>query len=346
MLRLIDANLDRIREGLRVLEDIARFVLDDASLAELLKKMRHDIAGENGELQMQLLYSRKAGSDVGAFLNVPQGTERKSLLDVTVANARRVEEALRVVEEIAKLPDSGLMAETFQKMRFSVYQIEQDIVARLSRRDKREKMTGLCVVVDLDVQTGNNIREIVEKVIRAGARIIQLRASLCTPKQLFAAAQEIGNACISREVMFVITHFPDVAAISHADGVYLEQDDLPLPEVRRILPVDKIIGCSVTSVAQAQKAEADGADYLSVGPVFRTPLYEEVESVGLEKLGQIVDVTTLPVMAVGGIDRGNIISVTKTGVRSCAVDVSMMELANIEDATRELVISMESISRN
>ena len=345
-MRLIDANLNRIREGLRVLEDIARFVLDDAALSEALKKMRHEIAGNNGRLQRQLLVSRKSEDDVGAFLKIQDNTGRNSLLDVTVANARRVEEALRVIEEVAKIPGSGFDSEAFQRTRFSVYQIEQDMVTLLSRKNKRERIKGLCIIINLDILNGQNLREIVEEVIRAGAKVIQLRAEQCSPVKIFKAAQEIAQVCTAHDILFIICGHPDIAAVSGADGVQLQQGDLPLSQAHRILSIDRIIGCTVTSALQAHEADIQGADFLTTDPIFSSLSLREIKPVGLEILHEITEATVLPVIAVGGIDTGNIISVAKTGVSSCAVDVSTVESGSIENTTRELVVKIESISRN
>ncbi len=345
MLRLIDANMDRIREGLRVLEDIARFILNDASLSESLKKMRHNITEKNNQIQMQLLLSREAESDVGAFLKINNGTKREDLLDVTIANARRVEEALRVVEEFAKLPDIDLNYESFQKARFSVYQIEQDMVARLSRQNIREKITGLCVIIDLDVWYNRNLIEMVEGIIRSGTGVIRLKAKELPLQEILDASQKIKLICNSGDVLLIITNYTDIAILSNADGIHLEHDDLSLPDIRHILPQDKIIGYSITNVNQVRKAERDGADYLSIGPIYDA-LSEKKKTPGLRKLGQITQKSNLPVIATGGIDTGNIINVVKEGARCCEIDISVIEPGNIENSICELVASLTSISNN
>jgi len=145
---MIDANLNRSSEGLRVLEDVARFLLNDAELSQRLRTLRHDLAQEVKSLSLGLLSQRDSEHDVGARMGASYEPETKqSLQDLSglvTANAKRVEESLRVLEELAKLPEisSMLNSARFEQMRFALYTLERDLISRISRRDKIERMPG------------------------------------------------------------------------------------------------------------------------------------------------------------------------------------------------------------
>ena len=139
ILRIIDANFNRISEGLRLLEEIARMLLDDAALTERLKSLRHDIIRGDAAFQTQLLQARDSAGDVGMDIQVSGETREKELPIVLVANAKRVQESLRVLEELAKLP--GLPpefdSEKFKHARFQLYTVEKELMAKLLNEDGR-----------------------------------------------------------------------------------------------------------------------------------------------------------------------------------------------------------------
>ena len=110
-LRIIDANLNRTGEGLRLLEEISRLILNDAGLTQQLKTLRHDLLREDMAFHKQLLQARDADEDVGANMEVPGEEKTRSLPTVVVANAKRVQESLRTLEELTKIPSSPPGAE-------------------------------------------------------------------------------------------------------------------------------------------------------------------------------------------------------------------------------------------
>ena len=135
ILRIIDANCNRIGEGLRVLEDIARFTLNDSKISYELKSMRHDLVAKLSNCGLNSISKRNSQEDVGADKSISKQQDIPSLIK---ANAKRVEEALRVIEEMAKLPElsKSLNSAEFQKARFSTYQLEQTILSLILRRNK------------------------------------------------------------------------------------------------------------------------------------------------------------------------------------------------------------------
>jgi len=126
--RLLDANLNRAREGLRVIEDVARFLYDDKKLSQKIRNLRHNLTNVTKSIYPRLLKSREPERDVG--LTIKEG-KRSNLKDILFANFRRVEEGIRVLEEFSKLisADAG---DRLKKIRFKIYGIEKEIATRIS----------------------------------------------------------------------------------------------------------------------------------------------------------------------------------------------------------------------
>ena len=133
ILRIIDANLNRIGEGLRVLEEIARLLLDDAALSQRLKDMRHGMVKVELSLEQQFLRARDSAGDIGINLEASGEKTYKDIPEIVVANARRVQEALRVMEELAKNPGVPLESDKFKQARFALYTIEKELFAKIGQ---------------------------------------------------------------------------------------------------------------------------------------------------------------------------------------------------------------------
>jgi thiamine-phosphate pyrophosphorylase len=131
ILRTVDANINRVSEGLRVLEDVARFIVEDANATRQLKSIRHQVNRMAGGLGIHLLLSRDAGGDIGAGGDLVK--EHRDLNAVVRANAKRAQEGLRVLEELAKLPDlkDKIPAEEIRKSRYLVYTLEASLISQL-----------------------------------------------------------------------------------------------------------------------------------------------------------------------------------------------------------------------
>jgi thiamine-phosphate pyrophosphorylase len=135
ILRTIDANINRISEGLRVLEDIARFIIEDTDTCKQLKSIRHDLNLQMHKLGIDLLLSRESNTDIGAHIDLTD--EHINLFSLTQANAKRIEQGLRVLEELAKLPDlkNILSTKDIKKARYSIYSLERTLIAELHMID-------------------------------------------------------------------------------------------------------------------------------------------------------------------------------------------------------------------
>jgi len=335
--RIIDANLNRIGEGLRLLEDMARLLLNDAALTQQLKAMRHELIIVDQALNQQILQARDSESDVGINLETTQQAKGKELTEVVVANAKRVQEALRVVEELAKMQGIKLDPEKFKKARFSLYTIERDLLSKLRRKDKLEHISSLYAIIDTQSLKSRSYLEVAAQAIQGGAKIIQLRDKIQSKRELLPVALQLKSLCSEHDVLFIINDYLDLALAADADGLHLGQDDLPVGVARQLLPIDKLLGCSVASVKQAISTESEGADYIAVGAIYPTKSREAAEVVGLEMLSLIKKKVNLPLVAIGGITADNAAEVIASGASSVAVISAIMEAESPKEAVRQIV---------
>ena len=321
--RILDANLNRAREALRVLEDIARFHHDDAAAAATLKEARHALDARARPLSRDLLLARDSANDVGRDGDRPVDGPRP-LRDVAAANLKRAGEALRTVEEIAKGRHPELSREAHRR-RFQLYTLEKEM------GDPRRRLDAARLYVLLDPSvTSRPLPRVAEEAVRGGAEILQLRQK---PRVDLGLAKAIRAA--APDTLFIVNDRPDVALASGADGVHLGLEDMPVADARR-LGVG-IIGATTHSLAEARRAKAEGADYLSCGPMFATPLKPDLSPRGfsylpaLKKLG-------LPFFCIGGITRKN---ATPMLVRAavCAGVIAAPDAAAAARAIRARLIS-------
>jgi len=344
-LRILDANCNRIGEGLRFLEDIARFLLNDADVSHQLKAMRHNLVKSLSKFGAAMLSERDSKADVGFGTQLSQ---RQDLPSLVTANAKRVEEALRVVEELAKLPDLNvtLHSNDFEQARFNLYSLEKELLSKLMRWQRIKQLTGLYVIIDTQILELKDAIGAASKAISGGAKVIQLRDKQNGKGELLVIAKQLKDICYKSSALFIVNDYLDIALASEADGVHVGQEDLPLSVIRNELQVDKIIGISTKTLAQAQKAEAEGADYIAIGSIFSSPTKVNAMVVGLEHLRQVRKSVSIPIVAIGGISKKNIGEVMAAGADSAAVISAVLVQKDMESATRQLVKEIEEKTKS
>jgi thiamine-phosphate pyrophosphorylase len=339
-LRIIDANLNRIGEGLRVLEEFARMTLGDAALTQELKNLRHGVVRVDIPRQL-LLRARDSRSDVGADMDVPGETKQRGITGTVTANARRVQESLRVMEEMAKTPGLDIDSDIYRQARFTLYEVEKSLTARVLRQEKLESLCGLYVIIDRTALAGRSYKDAARRAIRGGAGAIQLRDKEGSKREMLAAARELKEVCAEQDAVFIVNDSLDVALAADADGLHLGQEDLPVADARRHLPFDKVLGCSARTVEDAVKAQADGADYLGVGAIYPTISHAKAAVVGPERLSEIRQNVNLPLVAIGGINGDNIGEIIAAGAAGAAVINAVLGAEDMEAAARHLAKRIE-----
>lgn len=334
VLRIIDANANRAREALRVMEDACRFVLNDASLAEPIKRLRHDLAQAVGGLG-GIEANRDTPGDVGTSIKTEQESSRQSVADVALAAGKRLSEALRTIEEYGKTLADPAFAASIERLRYQGYDIEHRL--NLAMGSGRARQWRLCVLITQSLCRDGDWLGVARAVIAGGGDCIQLREKSLEAGELLGRSRELVALCRPQGVSVIINDRPDIALLSGADGVHLGQTDLPCTEVRRLVGRQLIVGVSTSCIEQAQQAMRDGADYCGVGPMFPTTTKHKDVIVGPAYLRQYVQWNKLPHLAIGGIGEGNIGQLVDAGVRGIAVSSAVCAAKDPQAVTRSLV---------
>lgn len=181
------------------------------------------------------------------------------------------------------------------------------------------------------------LMEQTESALRGGITFLQLREKELSDAEFLAEAKEMKALAGQYKVPFVINDNLEIARLSDADGVHIGQDDMPIEEARRILGEDKIIGVSAHNVEEARKAEQGGADYLGVGAVCLTATKSDASVVAYEEIQRICEEVSIPVVAIGGIKKDNIMELKGSRVDGVAVVSAIFGADDIEKASKELL---------
>lgn len=200
--------------------------------------------------------------------------------------------------------------------------------------DKKDLL--LYAVTDRSWLNGRTLYEQVEEALKGGVTFVQLREKNLDDTAFLQEAKEIKELCARFHVPFVINDNVDIAAEIDADGVHVGQSDMEAGDVRKKLGPDKIIGVSAQTVEQALRAQAHGADYLGVGAVFPTGSKADAVEVSHDTVREICRAVDIPVIAIGGITRENVIELKRTGICGIAVISAIFAQQDIEEAARTL----------
>lgn len=280
---IIDANINRISEGLRTIEEYTRFISQNVSHTQALSEFRKTVNQLEPSLAAQLSI-RDIKKDVRAT-DIPQ--KRENVKAVLKANFKRVQEALRVLEEYTG-------NEAYCRLRYDAYALEKDILLPLL---KPLGLQGIYVISDMPEHLIDSMDN--------GASIIQLRDKYADKHEIFEKASYIAPIAKKRGVHFIINDFMDIAMLVDADGLHTGQDDLPIPSIRELLGEHKWIGRSTHTPEQGRIAQEQGADYVSVGPLWETPSKPGRQGIGFCYLSQASDILHIPYVAIGGITLEN-----------------------------------------
>ncbi len=332
ILRLIDASANRAREALRVMEDYARFVLDDVALCTELKHLRHDLAEALGDMLPDAILHRDTPGDVGTTSKTSSEFDRESASDVVTAAGKRLGEALRSLEEFSKIIAPGI-AQQIETIRYRHYDIEHRLA--FSLRPRSFERVRLYVLITESLCRGNWLGT-AEAAILGGADCLQLREKHLESGELLERARMLVQFCHRQGIPCIINDRPDIALLSKADGVHVGQQDLSARQVRKVVGTRMIVGVSTHSIEQAKQAVLDGADYIGAGPVFRSSTKPRDILPGLEYARQVAREIHIPAVAIAGIDLENVDEVMAAGIRAIAVSSAVIGADDPREAARQL----------
>jgi thiamine-phosphate pyrophosphorylase len=342
--RILDAAANRAREALRVLEDHARFVANDALLTGRLKQLRHDLAAALERLPANLLLAaRDTPGDVGTTITTAREGQRESLAAVVQANARRLQEALRSLEEHGKLL-SGEFAQAVERLRYESYTLQKALTAGNDARHRLAECWLYVLVTESLCRT--SLLGTVREACLGGAQAIQLREKQKGDRPLLTLAREVRRITRECGVLFMVNDRPDLAVLADADGVHLGQDDMAVREARRIVGPEALIGVSTHDLAQLRQAVVDGASYVGVGPTFSSQTKDFSELAGLEFVRQASAETALPAFVLGGITLDNVGQVLSAGARRIAVSQAICAAEDPRKAAAAFRAALDGQSRD
>ena len=347
-LRILDANFNRASEGLRVVEEHCRLALGDRHLTERCKRLRHDLAVALAGLPTEHLHAaRQTQADVGTTVTTPSEQRRQSLEEIVVANWRRVEQALRAIEEYAKLvaPD---VAQLVERLRYESYTISK---ACTTTADSQARLAGARLYVLMGGGSSEcAFAERAQELIAAGVEVLQLRDKRLDDRTLLARARLLrriidehanpvrqeprpptthDSRLTTHRPLLVLNDRPDLAVLARADGVHLGQEEMTIHDARQIVGPEMLIGVSTHSIEQARQAVQGGASYLGCGPVFPSGTKQFDQFPGLPFLRQVAAEIALPAFAIGGITLENLPQVLKAGFTRVAVNGAIASSSDI-----------------
>jgi thiamine-phosphate pyrophosphorylase len=333
VLRLMDANANRAREAMRVIEDYARFVLDDGELYAALKHVRHELAQAVGPWVAQAIFWRDTLGDTGTDHKTASEQNRADMAAVVTAAGKRLGEALRSLEEYAKIASSSSAAR-IERIRYRFYTIEQSVARRLGRSD-RFAGVRLCVLIT-ESACRRPWLDVAEQSILGGADCLQLREKELESGELLDRARKLATLCRRHGVLSIINDRPDIAILSAADGVHVGQHDLPAVEARKLIGPDRILGVSTHQIEQARRAVRDGADYIGVGPIFKSATKPREFVAGLDLARQVASEIHIPALAIAGITLDNVDHVLASAMSAIAVTAAVAASDDPRAAAAEL----------
>lgn len=362
VLRILDASLNRASEGLRVVEDYVRFVLNDPFLTREAKGLRHDVATAAGAIPaVDRHAARDTRADVGTTISTTTETERADAWSVCAASLKRAEQSLRSLEEYGKLL-GGDFAGRCEALRYRLYTLEKAIDVGRSSRDRLDQAT-LCVLVD-GRSSVDEFETLITSLVTADVGMIQLRDKRLDDRELVdrarllvaltrrqPPAQPLVSGADRREppvepgaarttsscTLAVINDRVDIAATVGADGVHVGQEDLSVKDARAIVGPRMLIGVSTHNISQARTAVLDGANYLGAGPTFASQTKSFDAFAGLDYLREVAEDVGLPTFAIGGIAASNLKEVLATGISRVAVGAAITAAADPVCAAQELL---------
>ena len=340
--RIIDANFNRGREGLRVIEEYCRFYLNNSQLSATAKQLRHLLCDAVGKIEpTRLIISRDTTNDVGVGQKIEKQLNRKGLTDALTAACKRVPEALRAISEMTQIFAPNI-AEKIEMIRYQSYTLEKDIILYCG---PFEKFKGIKLYVLITSNDFAEVKRLTQQCACGGTDCIQLRTKGLEDDLLFELASKFVNLCKDNNIMSIINDRVDIAIASDADGVHLGQNDLPIDKARQLMLKPMIIGLSTHNIKELEKACQLNPTYVAIGPAFATTTKPDIKVAGSEYIKQAIERLKdagIASVAIGGINFENIEQLLRLGVTAVAVCSAVTEDSDPQAKCRVLKNKIEA----
>ena len=323
VIRVLDANMNRAAEGMRVLEDIARFILENQQLCGAIKNCRHSLRE-----QSPTLYSRDTFGDVGTGITTAQEKNRGSIHDIALAASHRCGEALRVVEEFLKLHNAE---NTIESIRYKMYDLSAEIMKQLGSTNRQQ--WKCCFVM-----TRNDCvlpwEETMTAAISAGCDCVQVREKTMSTHEYIDHVIEVKQIADEHDVPVIVNDRLDVMLATNTAGIHLGKNDMSIPDARKICGKEPIIGATAHTQEEINSAIEAGADYIGVGAMFASITKPNANVIGTELLKSVKNVNHL---AIGGITPDNVQKLYEFGCKGIAVNYAIAQSTTPGKIVHELL---------
>lgn len=332
--RIIDANFNRGREGLRVMEEYARFGINDSVLSERLKSARHELCRLIAVLpQRKLLDNRDTPGDVGTNISLASEGRRDNIESVLKAASARVCEALRAIEEYSKTSNYPQISAGIEQLRYTVYELEKTLLGRIARC--RFDTVELCVLITEEFCRIKPV-ETARDILQAGADCIQYREKELLGRQTVDTALAIAELCREYKAILIINDRCDLAGACEADGVHLGQSDLPPAIARNLLGFSAILGRTCHNLDEVSVAKTEDIDYIGIGSIFGSLTKPEIVKTGTKFITDARKIYDGPIIAIGGVTEDNAHEAIEAGATGVAVCQAIISAENPAQATENM----------
>ncbi len=307
-------------ESLKLIEDLTRFHFENRALLLRIREIRKNFLQFKQSLPLEhIIGARKSHRDLGRKARFDSG-KKKNAGGLILSNLSRAKESSRIIEETLKITKIRL-SRAMKEIRFQIYDFEKEIVVI----QKKKFNPRLHAIIDDQYLRLSDIDKVTNVLINNRATMIQLRVNTLSDRNFLRYANKIRKATMNTDVKFIINNRLDIALACNADGVHVGQKDMPVAKAREILGDTHIIGASTHNLEEARKAEAQGADYLGVGAIYRTKTKHDARVCGLRTLRAVCKAARIPVIGIGGINDKNYRAVLKAGASGIAVASFLFE---------------------
>lgn len=317
--RIIDANQNRCVEGLRVIEEYCRFIKEDREISSEIRSLRHFMRKKLGQ---RWITHRDSGSDVGKTVSNSNTLDKKiGLAQILRANSSRVAESMRVIEEYLKVLNYYELSKEIESKRFEFYEIEKRVMANY-------QVKGLYALTSDGTQ--NQILAQVQMFIDHEVPWIQYRDKNRSEEEILKIAREIVALVKGSKSRLIINDYPEIAMKVGAHGVHVGQGDQGVEKVRQLAP-ELLVGISTHNIDQFDLAVSRMPDYIALGPIFATKTKMNPEACeGISFAEYARRSTTIPLVAIGGIDATNIDQIKSLGMDALAMTASIKEAKELQ----------------
>ena len=320
-----------MREGLRVIEEAARFKLNNEELTLRIKEIRHKYGHIKMLIPDDMILSRDSETDIGKSSNFDKSGQL-DIADITARSFGRTEEAARVIEEYGGMINREISI-IAKGIRFELYNLEKIIFPELKRINRITDTLGLYLVM---TNPAVGYEELARIAVANEVSVIQLRDKEMNDRDLVETGRRLKKITERTNTLFIVNDRPDIAYLCNADGVHVGQDDLSVEECRNINN-NFIVGKSTHNMSQLINALDEKPDYLGIGPIHPTSSKNIPDPVlGLVNAAEMLKRSNIPAIAIGGINDSNIISVLESGFLNYGIISFINTSSNPENEIKKI----------